>query len=95
MWRLGEEPDAPWIVSNTPRHALLDGFDLHANVAVPARDRTRLEQSCRYLLRPAVSRVLLVTTTPAGSSGTRAQTCDACDGTGRVTSPDYEGTREG
>src|SRR3989449_4656315 len=31
------------------------GFDLHANVAVPAADRTRLEQLCRYLLRPAVA----------------------------------------
>ena len=55
MWRLGEEPDAPWVVSSAPRHAHLDGFDLHANVAVPAGDRARLEQLCRYLLRPAVS----------------------------------------
>src|SRR3989454_11471263 len=31
------------------------GFDLHANVAVPAADRTRLERLCRYLLRPAVA----------------------------------------
>ncbi|MBI2203158.1 MAG: transposase [Candidatus Rokubacteria bacterium] len=38
-----------------PRHAHLAGFDLHANVAVPAADRTRLEQLCRYLLRPAVA----------------------------------------
>ena len=28
VWRLGEEPDAPWVVSNAPRHAQLDGFDL-------------------------------------------------------------------
>jgi hypothetical protein len=27
-----------------PRHAHLAGFDLHANVAVPATDRARLEQ---------------------------------------------------
>ena len=32
VWRLGEEPDAPWVVSTSPRHAHLDGFDLHANV---------------------------------------------------------------
>jgi hypothetical protein len=38
-----------------PRHAHLAGFDLHANVAVPATDRARLEQLCRYLLRPAVA----------------------------------------
>jgi hypothetical protein len=80
VWRLGEEPDAPWVVSNAPRHAHLDGFDLHANVAVPARDRARLEQLCRYLLRPAVAqdrlrllgdgRVLLALKT-AWADGTR------------------------
>ena len=77
---LGEEPDAPWVVSTAPRHAQLDGFDLHANVAVPAGDRARLEQLCRYLLRPAVSqdrlqllddgRVLLALKT-AWADGTR------------------------
>ena len=36
VWRLGEEPDAPWVVACVPRHAHLDGFDLHAKVAVPA-----------------------------------------------------------
>ena len=30
-------------------------FDLHADVAVPEADRARLEQLCRYLLRPAVA----------------------------------------
>jgi hypothetical protein len=30
----------------------LDGFDLHANVWVPPNNRVRLEQLCRYLLRP-------------------------------------------
>jgi hypothetical protein len=38
-----------------PRHAHLDGFDLHANVAVDGEDRERLEQLCRYLLRPAIA----------------------------------------
>jgi hypothetical protein len=55
VWRLGENPDAPWVLSTVPRHAHLAGFDLHANVAVPATDRARLEQLCRYLLRPAVA----------------------------------------
>ena len=32
-----------------PRHAHLDGFDLHANVWVGAHDRARLEQLCRYV----------------------------------------------
>jgi len=43
------------VLSTVPRHAHLAGFDLHANVAVPATDRARLEQLCRYLLRPAVA----------------------------------------
>lgn len=33
----------------------VSGFDLHANVAVPAGDRTRLEHLCRYMLRPPVA----------------------------------------
>jgi hypothetical protein len=55
VWRVGNDPDAPWVLSTAPRHAHLAGFDLHANVAVPAADRPRLEQLCRYLLRPAVA----------------------------------------
>ncbi len=55
VWRVGDDPDAPWVLSTAPRHAHLAGFDLHANVAVPAADRTRLEQLCRYLLRPPVA----------------------------------------
>ena len=55
VWRLGEEPEAPWVGSSAPRHAHLNGFDLHANVTVPVGDRARLEQLCRYLLRSAVS----------------------------------------
>jgi hypothetical protein len=55
VWRVGDDPDAPWVLSTAPRHAHLAGFDLHANVALPAADRTRLEQLCRYLLRPAVA----------------------------------------
>jgi hypothetical protein len=39
LWRLGDDPDAPWVLSTVPRHAHLD---LHANV--PATDRARLEQ---------------------------------------------------
>jgi hypothetical protein len=38
-----------------PRHAHLDGFDLHANVWVGAHDRARLEQMCRYVLRPPLA----------------------------------------
>src|SRR5262249_56941756 len=38
-----------------PRQAQLDGFDLHANVWVPPNNRARLEQLCRYLLRPPLA----------------------------------------
>jgi hypothetical protein len=53
--RLGRESDAPWVTSTGPRQAHLEGFDLHANLLVPAEDRARLEQLCRYLLRPPVA----------------------------------------
>jgi hypothetical protein len=55
VWRVGDDPDAPCVLSTVPRHAHLTGFDLHANVAVPAADRARREHLCRYLLRPAVA----------------------------------------
>ncbi|HKI83246.1 MAG TPA: hypothetical protein VKA63_02830 [Candidatus Krumholzibacteria bacterium] len=36
---------------------LVDGISLHAGVAVPARDRDRLERLCRYVARPPVCSV--------------------------------------
>ncbi len=38
-----------------PRCVNLAGISLHANVCVPARDRRRLERSCRYAARPPLS----------------------------------------
>jgi hypothetical protein len=32
-----------------------DGFNVHADVAVPARDRAQLERLCRYLCRPPIA----------------------------------------
>jgi hypothetical protein len=55
LMALGRDPEAQWVRSGGPRHAHLDGFDLHGNVAVDGEDRERLEQLCRYLLRPAVA----------------------------------------
>jgi hypothetical protein len=55
VWRLGRDPEALWVTSTGPRQAHRDGFDLHANLCVPATDRARLEQLCRYLLRPPVA----------------------------------------
>jgi hypothetical protein len=53
--RLGSNPDAPWIESSRPLQARCDGFDLHGAVAVAGEDRDRLEQLCRYLLRPPIA----------------------------------------
>jgi hypothetical protein len=43
------DPDAS---SRVPQHA---GMSLHADVAVPARDRRRLERLCRYVARPPLA----------------------------------------
>jgi hypothetical protein len=68
------------VLSSHPRHAHIAGFDLHANVAVPAADRGRLEQLCRYLLRPPVAQDrlrrldedhILLTLKTAWADGTR------------------------
>ena len=53
--RLGHDPDGPWIESSQPLQARCDGFDLHAGVTVAGEDRRRLEQLCRYLLRPPIA----------------------------------------
>jgi hypothetical protein len=39
----------------SPRAAMVSGFSVHANIAVEARDRMRLERLLRYAARPAVS----------------------------------------
>ena len=41
--RLGADVTAPVVTSAGPRHAYCEGFDLHANVAVRAGERRRLE----------------------------------------------------
>jgi hypothetical protein len=44
-----DDPDASL---HTPQHG---GMSLHADVAVPARDRRRLERLCRYVARPPLA----------------------------------------
>jgi len=39
------------VTSRGPRQTHLDGFDLHANVWVPANDRAGVERLCRHVLR--------------------------------------------
>jgi len=56
VMRFGDHID----VENMPslrgrRCAAVDGVSLHANVAVPARDRRRLERLCRYAARPPLA----------------------------------------
>lgn len=45
--------DAEQLTSH--RCARIQGFLLHANVAVPARERKRLDQLLRYIARPPVA----------------------------------------
>jgi hypothetical protein len=53
--RIGRDPAAPVVTADGPLQAHLDGFDLHAGVAVPAGQRARLERLCRYILRPPIA----------------------------------------
>jgi len=53
--RLGGDPVAPWVESSRPLQARCAGCDLHAGVTVAGEDRRRLEQLCRYLLRPPIA----------------------------------------
>jgi len=61
--QIGRVPGLPWITSTGPRQAHLDGFDLHANVAVAADNREALEQLSRYVLRPPIAQERLSRTT--------------------------------
>jgi hypothetical protein len=54
--RLGDQIDADDLATlEGERCASARGVSLHANVAVPARDRRRLERLCRYAARPPVA----------------------------------------
>jgi hypothetical protein len=56
MLRVGDRIDPEALpVLEGERCASVDGVSLHANVAVPARDRKRLERLCRYVARPPVA----------------------------------------
>ena len=47
-----DEDSDPEASPRVPQHG---GMSLHADVAVPARDRRRLERLCRYVARPALA----------------------------------------
>ena len=79
--------------ARAPCHAHIDGFDLHAGVAVPAGDRSRLEHLVRYVLRPPIAQGSL-SIVPDGRvrlelrrpwrDGTRALLFDPLDFLGRL-----------
>ena len=53
---LGDQIDGDSLDALTsPRCASVDGFSVHANVGIGARDRQRLERLCRYAARPPVA----------------------------------------
>jgi hypothetical protein len=60
--QLGRVPGAPWATATGTRQAHLDGFDLHANVAVAANNRDGLEHLARYVLRPPIAQERLTRT---------------------------------
>lgn len=64
--RIGRRRNAPLVALGGERQAHIDGFDLHANVAVPAGDHSRLEHLARYVLRPPVAQEALELT-PSGN----------------------------
>jgi hypothetical protein len=54
--RLGDQFDGDSLnLYESPRCASVAGFSVHANVAIEARDRHRLEQLIRYAARPAIA----------------------------------------
>jgi hypothetical protein len=56
VMRLGDRIDAEDLPKlSGERCASVGGVSLHANVAVPARDRRRLERLCRYVARPPLA----------------------------------------
>jgi hypothetical protein len=54
--RLGDRIEVEHLLDSTPSGcARVGGITVHAAVAVPARDRRRLERLCRYAARPALA----------------------------------------
>jgi hypothetical protein len=91
VWRVGDDPDAPWVFSTALRHAHLGGFDLHANVAVPAADRSRLEQLCRLCGAPHDVAICSARHSPRTASasaptGVSSLNSKRCGGMERLTS---------
>src|SRR5262245_12778103 len=63
--------NAPRVESSRPLQARCDGCDLHAGVMVAGEDRPRLEQLCRYLLRPPIAGCCSLARRPAAAAPAR------------------------
>jgi len=56
VFRFGDRIDIDALLqTRSPRCASVGGLSLHADVALPARDRQRLEHLCRYAARPPLA----------------------------------------
>jgi hypothetical protein len=71
---LQEQPRAQGRMPTRPRCARLEGFSVHAGVAVRAHRRDQVERLCRDLLRPPVAQDRLTAT----SGGQRLSIKIAC-----------------
>ena len=52
---VGKLYDLPWEEFSGKRSSYIDGFSLHANVAIGKKNRIGLERLCRYTARPAIA----------------------------------------
>ena len=52
---VGKLYDLPWEEFSGKRSSYIDGFSLHANVAIGKKNREGLERLCRYTTRPAIA----------------------------------------
>jgi hypothetical protein len=57
--RYGSSPEEAAPATLGPCHAHVGGFDLHAGIVVRAGERERLENLCRYTLRPPIAQARL------------------------------------
>jgi hypothetical protein len=53
--RFGDRINVEQLPASAQRCARIGGVNVHADVAVPARDRRRLERLCRYAARPPIA----------------------------------------
>jgi hypothetical protein len=55
VMRLGDIKETEFSFITGKRSAMSQGFSLHANTSISAKNRAKLEMMCRYLMRPPLS----------------------------------------